>query len=327
MKKYLFITLFSIAAIWIIFSCRKAIDPEPKENPLMTTASLTEQKIMNFLDRIDQPLKDEKLYSTDSAIWYSEAALNFTYAIYDSSFVYLTIDTNEFSFDLDQNNKVTQPELEEVYGEMVDALDEFHDGLQDNIKHVFFCDVVEVDVSQGQLNVLMIAQFGCGYTGIIWSYFYETDYWYSVWNWGKCNGYTNDGDAGIRLTESFLTAMTVSDPDRRIWFSDDITIYSVNPYYYPYEQVPYEHRGFYNSGSGEFIPQCLAPDTLEFYRGEDGIQYIIGQENPDPQNGLEFESIIVWGDATVWGENYVELHFMDITYGIKHETTVPASPL
>ena len=328
MKKYIFLSLFAFTAILIIFSCRKNPDFLDDSKTRSYIESTAEMKVMNFLSSPNNTLKDEKVYSTDSAIWYSEAALNFTYAIFDSSFVYRAIDTSVFSFDLDENNYVTQSELEDVYGDMVDSLDAYYDGLQDNIKHLMFCDVVEVDVTGGQLDVLMIAHFGCGYTGFEWSYFGETDDWYSILELGKCPPYQEEGDASIALTEAFMTQMTVSQADKRIWFSDEVTVYEIDPRNYAYVQAPRGYRGFYYYGSGIMSnPQCCDDDELNFYMTSNGIPYIIHDNIPENPEGLEKESVIVIGDYSPGDDYWQEIHFLEITYGIRHETTVPASPM
>jgi len=160
----------------------------------MNSSNDTELKIQSFLNRVNSDLKDEKTYSIDSAIWYSEASLNFTYAIYDSALVYIAIDTNAFSVELDENNKVTESDLDVLYEDMVDSLDAFYDDLYVNIKRVFYCDVVEVEVEQGRLDLVLVAAIACGYSSYQWSYFDEDDYWYSILEQGKCNYYEGEGN-------------------------------------------------------------------------------------------------------------------------------------
>lgn len=91
----------------------------------MNSPNQTELRIQTFLNRMHSDLKDEKIYSIDSAIWYTEASLNFTYAIYDSALAYISIDTNEFSIELDENDKVTESDLGILYEDMVDSLELF----------------------------------------------------------------------------------------------------------------------------------------------------------------------------------------------------------
>jgi hypothetical protein len=74
-------------------------------------------------------------------------------------------------------------------------------------------------------------------------------------------------------------------------------------------------------------PQCLDPDEMEFYMSENGIPYIIDDQNPEP-NDLDFCSIFIWSNGYSPGVGYwIEAHIMDLTYGVKHQTYVPASGL
>jgi len=327
MKKYFIITAILAISIIAIFSCRKSVDPEVNPSQMTNPSNATELKIQSFLNRLNSNLKDEKTYSIDSAIWLTEASLNFTYAIYDSALVYVAIDTSEFSLELDEKNKVSESDLETAYNDMVDSLEAYFDGLTVNIKRVFYCDVIEADVAEGRLNLLMVAAVACGYSSYQWSYFDEDDYWYSILEWGKCNYYQGDGDAAIQLTQAFMSNLCVSDPEVRIWFSDEITIGGIDPYYYNYEPAPRDKRGFWYYGSGTMVnPQCCPPEELEFYMSENGIPYIINDQNPDPEE-LEFESIIIEGDKMNGIGYWVEAHLMKITYGIKHETIIPAASL
>jgi hypothetical protein len=325
MKKLIVFLTFSTIVTLIAFSCSKSIDPET-QIPNPANIDKAELIIRDFLMEDRDPLKVEKVYSTDSAIWYTEAALNFTYAIYDSSFMYIMIDTSDFSFELDQNQQVTQTELESVYDEMVDVLGEYFDELQESTKHLFFCDVEEKGIDGNYLNVTLYTVIACGYSGYQWSSFDEEDYWYSILEWGKCNGYQGTGDAAIMLTAAFMSPMVAFDPQVRIWFSDEVTIPEVNPWYYNYSQAPRGKRGFYYEGTGQMQnPQCLDPDEMEFYMSENGIPFIINDQNPDP-NDLDLASIQVIGDLSP-GYNYIEVHFLTITYGVEHHTSIPASGL
>jgi len=331
MKKYIIISLFAFTAILIIFSCRKAIDPEPKEHPLMTPASLTEQKIMNFLNRIDQPLKDEKLYSTDSAIWYSTAGLNFTYAIYDSAFVTLSKDTSHFSMALDENDQVLESELDAVFEDMEDSLEVHFDALQDNIKHVIYCMVFEEGLYEGRLDVGMVSVMGCGYSGNYYASFGATDYWYSVLDYGKCDQYApayyNVRDAGEEIEYKILHPLVDHNPDYRVYTipGSEVFFEDIDPREYNYANAPRGYRAFYYLGSGSWTgPQCCDPDELNFYLTSNGIDYIIDDYQPQD---LDFIWIDIDGELYLNYPSYEEIHLIDLTFGETYETVVQASQL
>lgn len=284
-------------------------------------------KIQSFINSMNSQLKGGSTYSIEEAIWYAEATLNYTYAIYDSSFVYSIHDTCLYTVDLDNSNNVTQSTLNDIYAAMVDSLQIKYGEITDNVKHLIYCDIAEVGSSVGHVDIAMMPVFGCGYTGILFSYFGPIDYWYSILNFGKCNGYTGQGDAADQLTLAIMNYF-FQPQGMRVWFSDHVTIAEVNPWYYDYTPAPYGKRAFYYYGTGTMqYPQCLDPDDLNFYMSSNGIPYIIDDQNPDPQN-LEFESINIPDDNLALGLNYwIEAHLLDITYGIKHGTNIPAIDL
>jgi hypothetical protein len=143
-----------------------------------------------------------------------------------------------------------------------------------------------------------------------------------------CNGYTGEGDAAVRLTMAFLYPETVSNPDVRIWYSDELTIPEIAPWNYEYGLGPRGYRAFYHYGIGQFsFPQCCSPEELEFYMSGVGIPFIIDDNLPSSPEGLEFESIIVDGWSSPGVNYWQEAHFSSITYGIRHQTSVPASTL
>jgi len=294
----------------------------------VNNTSETELKIQAFLNRLQSDLKDEKTYSIDSAIWYSTASLNYLYAIYDSSLIYLSRDTSTFSLELDENNRVLESDLESVIEQMTDSLSLTLENLPANVKHLLSCMVYEIDVAQGSLYVGLKSVIGWGYSSIFYGSFISTDYWYSIWDYGDCYDYTQDGDATKQLEYKLMQPLVQNDPDWRFYTipEEEYTTDIVLPDEFVYEPSPRGCRGFYLSGSGSWNgPQCLPPSELNFYIGSNGIPYIIEAYKPE---GLDFTEIDVEGDAIfLWPTGFLEFHYYYITYAPIHRTTLPASTL
>jgi hypothetical protein len=290
----------------------------------------TEYKIVNFLNSLNSPFKDEKTYCIDSVLWYSTAGLNYTYAIYDSSYVYTSIDTSYFSMDIDENDLVTESDLEAAYDDMVDTLEAKYDELQDNIKHFIYCAVFEDRVSEGKLYVGMISLFGGGYTGSFYGSFGLTAYWYSVLDSGKCNGYEpaykGEKDAGDEIAYKINYPNTDNIPNYRVYtIPHSEYIVEVDPQDYEYESSPSGYRAFYYLGSGSWSgPECLSPTHLNFYLSSNGIYYIITDNEP---SGYDIIWIDIDGELLLNYPNYEEVHLMTITYGEVNTTEVDAEEL
>lgn len=329
MKKYFLLTIIILMAVLVIFSCRKSFDSIPDQTtPIME--NLTEQKIVDFLARFDTPLKEEEMYTIEEVLWYSTAGLNYTYAIYDSAYVYDYCDTSYFSMDIDGNELVAETDLQAAYDKMADTLSARYDALQDNIKHLIYCAVYQDRVYNGELYVGMIFVFGGGYTGSFYGSFGQIDYWYAVMDYGKCDQYApafyGVKDAGDEIAYKINFPNTDNIPNYRVYSipASDYII-EVDPQDYQYVGSPSGFRAYYYLGNGNWPgPQCLSPAHLNFYLSSNGIYYILVDNEP---YGYDFTWISIQGDLLPIYPWYEEVHWMTITYGEINATQVPAEEL
>jgi hypothetical protein len=325
MKKYFLIIAIIGIAIVAIFSCRKSIEPVTNPNQQMTPSSETELRIQSFLNRSHDNLKVGKTYSIDSAIYYVEGALNYTYAIYDSDFVYLSRESSLFSINLNRDNTVNESDLISTYNKMIYSLEAQFDNIQSFTKHLMICDIINVSNSVGRLDLKMISVIVYNYNPNYYGSFGPTDYWYAGANLGKCNGYTGYGDAAQQLQYKLLHPLVANVSNVRIYHFPVITVWDIDPYFYDYTPAPREKRGYYFRGPDNSGIQCLPPSELNFYLSSNGIPYIINDNNL--VSGYEFSDIVVRYDYMAGDDYWVETHKLDISYGIRNETIVGASTL
>jgi hypothetical protein len=326
-KYFLFIAILVISII-AIFSCRKSIEPEVNTGQMMNSSNKTELKIQSFINRLNSDLKDEKTYSIDSAIWYCTAVLNYTYAIYDSSFLHFNVDTSNFTVGIDKDGKVKESDLEDVIEQMTDSLKAFFANLPVNIKHVMLCMAYETGSTNEILDLGFVSVVGYGYSSTYYGSFGPIDHWYAIWNWGDCYDYSRNGDAGVQIEYKLLHPLVQNDPDWRIFTipGTESIFTNIDPADYPYPSSPSGHRGYIFLGQGNWIgPQCLPPNDLNFYISSNGVPYIIDHLKPQ---GKDFVMIDVYGDIIwLYDEYYEEQHLYNITYSIIYKTIVPATSL
>jgi hypothetical protein len=329
MKKYFLFIAILVISIIAIFSCRKSIEPEVNTGQVMTTSSETELKIQAFLERLNSNLKEETTYSIEDAIWYAEATLNYTYSIYDSSFAFLSRESSTFSIDLNQNNTVNQSDLVAAYLDMVDSLAAHFDYIQTNPKHVLICDVTNAGVSGSYLHIELISVIAYDFIANQYGSFGPTDYWYAGQLAGKCDDYkpaNNGQDATTELKYKLLHPIISSDPFVRIYYIDFDMISDIDPEDYPFESAPRGTRGYwYGSQNPNDVVQCLQPDELNFYLSSNGIPYIIEDNDNFPEKEFCYIDIKYLLIPSIW--YYYEAHWYHITYGVRQETSVPASEL
>lgn len=330
MKRYFILAGATILFILLIFSCRKQFEDEPDIGVINSANKHdnTELRIQSFIERMNDGLKSGGPVTTDSAIWYMEAGLNYTYAIYDSGLVYLSRKTTELSIDLNESQEVDEAELEDTYDKMVDDLEDHYNDISETYKHIFYCDVIDMGISNGVLEVNLVTVIACGYWINQYGSFNSTDYWYSILLMGKCDEYQGQGegdDAATQLEYKIMHPIIVPCYPYRIYWTDDTTISGVHPGDYPYQNAPRGFRAYYYYGHDFTEPQCCDPDELNFYLGSNGIHYIIDDNEPEE---LEFHSIEIEGEL-VWLQEpeYEEVHLLNLTYGVKHQTLTPPTPL
>jgi hypothetical protein len=319
MKKYFLVLLLFFMSIILIFSCRKSFEPQPNPDQKISPANNTEMKIQSFLNEMNNDLKSGSTYTIEQAIWYAEATLNYSYAIYDSSFIYLSRETSSFSINLNPNNTVNQSDLLAAYAKMVDSLEAHYDGIPELTKHVVLCDVINVSSSAGTLNLSMISVIGCGYTLNQYGSFGQSDWWWSGDLDGKCNGYSGIGDATTALEYELLHPYIAPAQNVRIYYTDIDTVFDIDPSNYYYGNAPRDYRGyFFESTEPDASMQCLGPDELNFYISNNGIPYIIEDNNTFIDK--EFCDIDLIWDFIHTEQFYLEEHFMNISYGVRNET-------
>jgi hypothetical protein len=324
MKKFIIVLMISLISIIVIFSCRKAYEPQLTPDQGINSTDKTELKIQSFINSMNSQLKSGSTYSIEEAIWYAEATLNFSYAIYDSSFIYLSRESSSFSIDLNSNNTVNQSDLLAAYGKMVDSLEEHYDGIRDSPKHVFLCDVIDVSKSVGTLDLVMVSVIGCGFTNPYGS-FNTTDYWFSGDLEGKCDIYYPSyigRDATTELEYKLLHPYVTPAPNVRIYYTDIDTVKNIDPEDYPYANAPRGIRGYsYGSSNSQDWVQCLPYDELNFYISNNGIPYIIEDNNTFIDKEFCYIDVI-WYFAAGY-QYYYEVHKLDIGYGVRNETIIP----
>jgi hypothetical protein len=332
MKKFIILIFSCTALIFIIFSCKKSFDSEPNTSNVNSSNHEVELKIQVFQNRLESNLKDGKTYSIDSAIWYSTALLNYTYAIYDSALLHISCDTSTFSLALDENGRVEESDLETAIDQMIDSLEAQYDGLQESTKHLVYCMMYETATYEGRLDVGMVAVIGFGYNPIFYDQFEEDDYWYAILDYGKCDeyepAYYDEQDAGEEIEYKIMHPLVVYNPIYRIYtvpgseeFFEDI-----NPGDFPFENSPSGYRGYYHTEQGNWPgPECLDPDHLNFYLTSNGIDYIIDYYQPQ---GLDFIWIDIDGELLFLQQGwYEEIHLIDLLFAETYQTLVPAGSL
>lgn len=354
MKKYFLLVVLSFALILAIISCKKNVNTEYPDNPDQSTVEAAtnpvEAKILSFKNSMQNPLKIERVYSIDSAVWYSEALVNYTYADVRNNQQDISFDSSFINVPL-SNGKVSLSDLSSLYGKIVDSLAQQNHTLPSS-GHLLVCDVFTRpnDSTANQVTFRVYSSFTYG-PQIISGPFGEEDWWRYGGRENNNGGYCDSSIyAGTHTYDDaarqIARKIRLVAPGQRHTTTDvigleviaDGTIFVNSGGSYdcvfnnPGDTLPF---GIHNDNYFDFLMfnnyhsdhftnyhECLSPDEMNFYlQGTNEVFYTVLYDNDcigGVINGKNFITINnMWGDMTVnSGENYWIGHIATVEYGI-----------
>ena len=194
MKKIIYFIIVALITSSIFYSCKK------DNNGQSTSVSDLEQSshdkqierlIINFKQKLEYIRENpglktsEEPLTVDSAVWYLEAAANYTYGdasfetgkfVVDSSFI--TVPANE--------GEITFTDLQLAYDQAVDSLSADYAAIDANSKQLIVADISIKEITEGTVTLEVTSGFGtddgCG-LGLT-----NTYPWYWGWELGRCDG-------------------------------------------------------------------------------------------------------------------------------------------
>ncbi len=266
-----------VVAIFAITACKKENTGE-MNTPPMNNSQKTEALILAFKDKLDNHLKDGTTYAADSAVWYVEALLNYSYGY--ATALGCTFETDSVGTTVNSNgsNGYTLAQLNDVYEYLEE---EATDNLPDD--HYIFCIDVALVVTGNQTTFSGVS----GYAKPL-PEFKSTDdddpgYWYWGYSLGMCGPDlgSNIGMDATDIIEGMVNATAEYD------YFTNIENTTASPSSYPYTSFPFhddylgESRLFYNRNpNGPTDDFCLSPSHLGFYGGNNGALYIVRDLEP-----------------------------------------------
>ena len=215
MKKI--VTLALIMSIIVGFNaCKK--DTSFKE---VKNNDPTEQKILNFKAKLQNPDKNNETMSIDSAVWYIEAALNYDYC--DTSKATIGIDSFFVNVQVNEDGTFN-------FTEIVNAYNQLNTDLQDYIgENTMMLADIEFANNNNKSNEQTVKMTVVKTNGSLQSwYFGPDDYWYLAELNGKCDG-TNIGyDASTETNRK--ANYSLSRPNGDAYLTDIETNYLMQHY-------------------------------------------------------------------------------------------------
>ncbi len=317
----IFVIAMSFVAIYLA-SCKKNNNLTQKQE-LCSDDQKIEQQIIQFKNQLSDTKKSGEIVELDSAIWYINSALNYTYTFpyieysdyfTDSAFVTMKI----------SDDAVTFTELVKTYRNIEKVLREQFFSIKNTNKHLVTIDIEETDNCENStIEFKIISEVGVYNTEKSTKMsntdnpFGSTDWWSFAFGDGKCHGYS--GGAG------WDAAKKISYAVRNKLLPNSIMYYFTDPKVF-WEILPYSSSSIPN-GMGYYLywgTPCVSPQNMNYYYNR--LLEVVDYYKPA---GKTFQNVILKGSYPTGiekGDN--AFHYIyKLSYGIKHKReTLPVNP-
>jgi hypothetical protein len=221
----------SLALLFLmLFSCKKDMPETQLLNAEIKTPMLSEmdQYLLEFKQKMGNPLKSGELMSLDDARWHLSATLNFSYADTKMDYEILPMDTIFVSIPL-QNGQVSMEAFSNAFVEITGFLSARYHEIEATEKTLNLVSVSISSQADDQAELMAVAMMGYN-SGLSWGYpFSEGHWWYWGYGLGRCGPYEGENigsDGAKRLTFAANLTVPVPDPGRVYW-TDEVTSFSI----------------------------------------------------------------------------------------------------
>jgi hypothetical protein len=307
MKSQIFLSLLVFT---FFFSCKKdSINTETvNESPRNV-----ERLILDFKARLDATLKEGTTYAADSAVWYVEALLNYTYG--NASVQCRDFDVNiaEVTLNTTGTEGFTLEQLLTVFTYLED------DVLtnQPENTNIYAIDVYTYS-ENGQTVFVARTAYATPITPQYKASLDTAGYWY----WGAGQGMCGP-DSGLYIgmdATDIIEDIINSSASANDYFTDLETEWAHYWQYWEDPNFPFDdpylfpYRIFAAFGPVlEMLNYCMTPEMIGYYTGQQGIPYIIDELRPE----RKFLAYVVISSG-VPSESALIVHEAQIIYGVPH---------
>ena len=304
MKKTIIIC---VIAIFAITACKKENTTNMNQEP-QTDSQKTEALILAFKDKLDNHLKDGTVYAADSAVWYVEALLNYTYGYatalgctFETDSAATTVNTNGGAgYSLTQLYDVYQYLEEKATGNIPED-------------HYIFCIDVSLQVTGNQSVFSGVTGYAKQLLPSLKSTADTSGYWF----WGRELGMCGpDTGLYVGMDATDILEALVNSTAEYDYFTNIEVRYATYWSNYIDPKFPFNnpnllpHRIFCYQDTTNLTDFCMSPQHIRYYSGNDGLIYILKDLKPENKD-FAYCSIIY----TIWGSQSMLTHNGYFYYG------------
>ncbi|MCF8308778.1 MAG: hypothetical protein K9I68_07215 [Bacteroidales bacterium] len=322
------ITIMAFVLALIITGCEKSEQTAKNynNNGLTKEDRQMEQKINAFLNKMENPQKNDESLSVEETMWNIEAGLNYTYTDVSGNIDDVIIDSAKVELPL-TNDEIAMTDVSQAYAMFEDSLLAFQETL-DGSHSIYITDIQVVENLQ-KSNTVTLKSTSSAYDnppGDAWN-ITSSDYWYWGWELGKCDG-SGQGegfDAADRIQQVANNNIPEVDGSLSV-YPASVEIHTFNPADVPDNDNPYGSSMLFEDYQEETLNHyCLPPDEMTYYYNalED-----IGANNQPNNKSIISYSLVDWtsyGDTGYpdYDDTWYMIHHAEITYGRWYQSSPP----
>nr|NQU89088.1 hypothetical protein [Bacteroidota bacterium] len=348
-----------IAGVVVMNSCSKQELADHtltvSKEVIMTGEDLSFQNnLVRFREKVEYikehpGFKSGEVMHVDSAVWYLEATINYSYGHPDRKCNEIYNYADSVYLDISTTGEVTLDDVVLVHDLIISMISDFYYSVDEDQKEFILTDISIAETQSGQTKISFTASVGSEWNNYLFP-FDETDYWYYGQGMGKCGPYGGgiDEDAASKIFDLLPFYQPIYDPGPGyiVVYSDVETIdsyyeFNLNPLLFRNADDPepvdnwLDYYMFYASseygdGNLDENEECL--DTLEMNFYFNGVQTLIYNKFPtitEPPDKAFIQCSNLEGMLYPSDEySGVILHEGNFEYGIRHiipvEEDIPA---
>jgi hypothetical protein len=308
MKKILFIfTALAVISIIVITACQKE-DVGNTSNAQLTQSERIENLILNFKHKLENNLKDGTVYSADSAVWYVEALLNYTYGY--ATALGCTFETDSVAITVN-NTGANGYNLQQLAG----VYNYFEEKVVNNKPEDRY--IFAIDISLATNGSQTVFSSITGYAKQLLPNLKSTADTSGYWFWGNGLGMCGpDSGLYVGMDAGDIIEALVNEIAEYDYFTNiEHHTFSFNNY--PYSNFPFTDQYLIHSRlfaycdpTGPNEDFCLSPSHIAFYSGDDGAIYIVKDNKP---SNREFAYCTI--TPLTYPSDDIDNHIIKIYYG------------
>jgi len=280
------------------------------------TADPTEERILNFKHKMIQNLKSSETLSLDSAVWYLEAALNYSYDEPSTAEI-IKIDSVFINVPISENGTISFEDVTTAYNELDGGVNTIFNETAGTDLDLQVADVSLKENTDTEATLQLTVAISDKLPNI--TSFGNDAYWHAGFLEGKCGIYEGQfvgRDATTELTRVANNSKAI--PAQHGYFTNIVTTY--------YGGYEVGNEEYFFSAIG-LLPApdktpCIQPNEMNHWLNQ--LKIFANIKKPANKMLITYRVILDFPTCSEC-EYWYLYHGAELSYGIWHSNTIPTN--